>query len=492
MWKNPAGNFDGCALPLNAPWSASTLARRPRIRPSAGGRDLAVHVVVPRERGGHQVLRPVLHPLDRAAGHHGAHDRADVPRVDGDLVAEPAADVRGDDPDLVLGQAGDQGVQGAVRVRGLGGGPDGELAAHRVEVGHRAAGLQRRRMRPRVEHVLRDDDVGAGEDGVGGRLVAGLPVEDVVVLLARQVVADHRGPGVERRRGVDHRGQRLVVDVDELEGVPRRVPVLGHDERDLLALEPHLVGGQDRLHVLGQGGHPGQAAVLQRLAGDHGLDPGVGLGGRGVDRDDPGVRERAAQDRAVQHAGKLDVVGEGALAADEAGVFLALDRPVGAVLPSRVSRSRPPRSSPASVLAGPEHGPDDVLVAGAPADLPGYAPRGSPRGTGRGCGPAATGRSASCRACRTRTAARGIRRSPAGPGRARRRRPGPPRSAPGARPPWPRAPCRTSPGCRPARPRRPRSSTCRSPSASRSGPGRPAGSGSAAAAARPRACSRRR
>ena len=34
MWKNPAGNFDGCALPLNAPWSASTFARRPMIVPS--------------------------------------------------------------------------------------------------------------------------------------------------------------------------------------------------------------------------------------------------------------------------------------------------------------------------------------------------------------------------------------------------------------------------------------------------------------------------
>jgi hypothetical protein len=34
MWKNPAGNFEGWAEPLNAPWSASTLARRPRIRPS--------------------------------------------------------------------------------------------------------------------------------------------------------------------------------------------------------------------------------------------------------------------------------------------------------------------------------------------------------------------------------------------------------------------------------------------------------------------------
>ena len=35
MWKKPAGNLDGWAAALNAPWSASTRARRPRIWPSA-------------------------------------------------------------------------------------------------------------------------------------------------------------------------------------------------------------------------------------------------------------------------------------------------------------------------------------------------------------------------------------------------------------------------------------------------------------------------
>jgi hypothetical protein len=35
MWKNPAGYFVGCAVALKAPWSASTLVRTARIRPSA-------------------------------------------------------------------------------------------------------------------------------------------------------------------------------------------------------------------------------------------------------------------------------------------------------------------------------------------------------------------------------------------------------------------------------------------------------------------------
>jgi hypothetical protein len=34
MWKKPAGNLDGCAAALNAPWSASTFTRIARIFPS--------------------------------------------------------------------------------------------------------------------------------------------------------------------------------------------------------------------------------------------------------------------------------------------------------------------------------------------------------------------------------------------------------------------------------------------------------------------------
>ena len=250
--------------------------------------------------------------------------------------------------------------------------------------------------------------------------------------LARQVVADDRGAGVERPLGVDHHRQRLVLDVDQLQRVPGRVPVLGHDERDLLALEAHLVGGQDRLRVLGDGGHPGQPERGQVLPGDHGLDPGVGLGRRGVDRDDPGVRERAAQDRAVQHAGQLDVVHERAPAADEAGILLARDRPVRPVR-FRVRSSGPPgfRTMAAVTAARPgarlPTAPTARCSRSPCTGRPGRtAPPGSAPATGPGCGRAASGRSASCPACRTRTAARGTGRSPPGPGRAARPVPGPP------------------------------------------------------------------
>ena len=41
MWKKPAGYFVGCAVALNAPWSASTSTRSARILPVAVGGDLA-------------------------------------------------------------------------------------------------------------------------------------------------------------------------------------------------------------------------------------------------------------------------------------------------------------------------------------------------------------------------------------------------------------------------------------------------------------------
>jgi hypothetical protein len=180
-------------------------------------------------------------------------------------------------------------------------------------------------MAARIDHVARDHHVGLAEHAVGLRAVAGLPVEDVVVGLVLLVVADDRRIGVERLASVDDGRQLLVLDVDQLERIARGVAVVGHDERDLLALEAHLVRGQHGLGVVGHRGHPGQVQRLEVLAGDHRAHLGMGERGGGVDRDDARVRERAAQHRAVQHPGQDDVVHVGALAADEARVLLALE-----------------------------------------------------------------------------------------------------------------------------------------------------------------------
>jgi hypothetical protein len=178
-------------------------------------------------------------------------------------------------------------------------------------------------MYARVDDLLGDNDIGLREGGVGGRRIAGLPVEAVVVGLAFEVGPDHLGIRRQRLPDVDDGVERFVVDVDQFQRVARRVVVLGDDERHLLALEPDLVGGQDGLHVVGQRRHPGEALLGQVGTGHHGLDLRMCLGRRHIDSDDLGVRVRRTQDRKVQHAGQADVVDVVALTADEPRILLA-------------------------------------------------------------------------------------------------------------------------------------------------------------------------
>ncbi len=181
----------------------------------ARGRDFTVHVVVAREASGHQVLRPVFHPFHGLARDDRTDDRAHVARVDAYLVSETAADIWADDLNLVFREAGHQRIQRPVRVRCLSCAPDRELAGHPIHVRDRATRLHRRWVHARIQHVLRDDYLGVGEDGIGGVAIARLPVKNVIVGLAFDVVSNDGGTRFERGSRVHHRGQFFVFDVDE-------------------------------------------------------------------------------------------------------------------------------------------------------------------------------------------------------------------------------------------------------------------------------------
>ena len=90
---------------------------------------------------------------------------------------------------------------------------------------------------------------------------------------------------------------------------------------------------------------------------------------------DPGVRDRAAQDRHVQHAGQHDVVGPVGPAGDQPGVLLAAAgrADLGCVWSLRLGCDRHDAHRSAGRRAWrpprPSIGPDDVLVAGAPAQV---------------------------------------------------------------------------------------------------------------------------
>ena len=133
---------------------------------------------------------------------------------------------------------------------------------------------------------------------------------------------------IERRLGVNHRRQRLVVDLDQVEGVLGEITVGGDDDGHRLAdiadladsdgptfdrrLDPdHQAGGGCR-HVVG-GQYGGHARRLAR--------------GVGADCHDAGMGMRRAQDGCLQRVGfGAEVVDETAAPGQQRGVFNALDR----------------------------------------------------------------------------------------------------------------------------------------------------------------------
>ena len=201
-------------------------------------------------------------------------------------------------------------------------------------------------MRTGVERVERDHRVRLGERLVGGLLVARLPVVDVVVGLPVLLVADQRCIGRRCLLRGDDDPERLVVHVDQLEGVLGQVRVGRDHGRDLLALEPHLVGHEHGLRVARHRRHPREVVLRHQLAGDdrdHALER---LRPRGVDPVQLRVGVRAPQDRHVQHPREMHVVDEGARPADEAVVLHPPDAVADALgsLRSRLPSRKPPSS----------------------------------------------------------------------------------------------------------------------------------------------------
>ena len=122
--------------------------------------------------GRHQVLAPVLDPLQR--GRHLARGEQDahVLAHRDDLLAERAAGVAHDDPDALGGDAQQSGRERAQLVRCLGGRPDGEFVCGRRPFDDHAAGLHRHRHVHLLIDVLGDDVRGGGEELLVGRHAA--------------------------------------------------------------------------------------------------------------------------------------------------------------------------------------------------------------------------------------------------------------------------------------------------------------------------------
>jgi hypothetical protein len=188
-------------------------------------------------------------------------------------------------------------------------------------------------MHARIDDHFLDSDIRFRKGRVGLGLVAGLPVEDVIVMLARTVgalllvldiFADHRSIGRHGFERIDIARQCLVFDFDQVGGIRRGVPVLRDNKSYLLVLEQDLAIGQHHLHVAGKRRHPGEIDGLERFRGDHRNHARNRCRLGRVDLLDTGVGMRRAGEIAVQHAGQLEVVDVIALALNESNVLNAL------------------------------------------------------------------------------------------------------------------------------------------------------------------------
>ena len=327
---------------------------------------------------------------------------------------------RRDDPDHVLGQAerrartrsGARAAPGCV-VHTV------ELAGHLVEVGDRPAGLQRRRVRPRVEHVLGDDHVGARRTPRRWPPCRRPPSRRCG---CRPCPRCRRGspgrPGSSALRGVDHR--RAAARTRRRSARARRAPSTGPRRRRTRPPVP----GSGPCRWPAPPARPGTASASRPARVVSSVSPvmtALTLGcASAAEVSIETILACASGLRRIAPCsmpGKLDVVDEGALAADEARVLLALRAgpirrsgswPAAAWLGHSSGHPRSPPLLAASCSARPAAPTARCSRSRCSGRSARTAPRGSPPRMGPGCGRAATGRSSSCPGCRSRTAARGI------------------------------------------------------------------------------------
>ena len=160
---------------------------------------------------------------------------------------------------------------------------DREFAGDLVEADDALAGLERAGVDALIAQQVLGRDLRLQEGGVGQLLVADLPIEDVVGMLARpvgavlfvlDVLAQNRRVLIHRLERVDDDGKRFILDLDQVGGVGGDIAVGRDDERDLLVLEQDLAVGEHHLDVAGERRHPGEIDAFQVLGGQDRDDAG--------------------------------------------------------------------------------------------------------------------------------------------------------------------------------------------------------------------------
>jgi hypothetical protein len=233
------------------------------------------------------------------------------------LGTETAADIRCYNPQLVLRNTDGFRDPAPVHMRNLARNVDRQRAIG-AGLGDDGARFHAGRDQPVVDDAQSNELIGiprgflviATANPKHGRDVVG----HVVVELWRAVA--------NRGLFIDHRGQRLVVDIDSAQGIVGFGLRRGHHQGHAFADETHALDGDDRAgRHLGSRNDPvrddGADLSRQVLAGKRQADAGRGAGCGEIDAADDGMGMRRSQDRHMQHARQLDVVDVAAVAGDE-------------------------------------------------------------------------------------------------------------------------------------------------------------------------------
>ncbi len=218
-----------------------------------------------------------------------------------DLRAKAAADVGCIDPELVLRDAENEGAhQEADHVRVLARGVERILARRQIVVADCRARLHRVRDQPVIDEVDLGDVGRAGECGVGGGLVAKLPIVAEVILC---FLVHGCAAALDRLLHVHDRRQLFQVELHKLGRILGLIESLGDDRDDWIAHMPHLACRKDRmlglLHRLPVAAgnepparHAASARGIDFLMREHRDNARRRFGRRGVYGNDARMRDR--------------------------------------------------------------------------------------------------------------------------------------------------------------------------------------------------------
>ena len=359
--------------------SASRSTVQPADPAVAVGRDPDALDLVAAVVHGQVALAAGLGPLDRLADLAGDQHGEHLLGGDLELGAEAAADVGRDHPQLVLGDA----VTPTSTTRRTCGiwVADQRVNSSPIQCATTARGSIALGM-SRCWMYSRSSTTGASAEGRLDVAVARTPTRSTCCPASCTLGGPRRAPSPCRAPAAAARSRPRWPPARRPPRTGRGRP-RGHglaDVTDLVHRHRRVVGitmsavtghAHGRLPCSPAKSAPEKAAITPGCASARGdVDPG-----------DPGVRHRAAQERHVQHAGELDVVGPVGPAGDEPGVLLAQPRrpsSAAALRLSAVTGARP-RLVPRAARRG-RCSDSRCSGRGCP---PGR--RGSPSSVGSGC-----------------------------------------------------------------------------------------------------------